>query len=121
LRPDQCCQAGEIVTRPAAIVEQLKNRSTTTRSHCRSDKLGKDDTEETNAVEACLAKFSTLEHANKWYIDSGATKYVTGSPSMLHNFIPSSSHFTIRITGEENLPIAGKANVNLAFQSSEIK
>ena len=92
-----------------------------THSHCRSDKLGKDDTEETNAEEACLAKFSALEQTNKWYIDSGATKYVTGSPIMLHNFIPSSSHFTIHIAGKENLPIAGKANVNLAFQSKEIK
>ena len=53
---------------------------------------------------------------DEWYVDSGASKHVTGSKDLLSNLAIGSSS-RISTTGGEKLAVAGKGNIEISAAS----
>lgn len=69
-----------------------------------------------------LSELNLVDHNSKgeWYVDSGASKHVTGSKSLLRNLEMGSS-FRISTAGGEKLNVAGKGVAEISTCLGEIK
>lgn len=78
---------------------------------------GDDSGEEDNfklegEIVANLSELNLTDHDSDWYIDSGATKHVTGSKNLLKNLDMGSSS-KVSTAGGEKLSVAGKGVVEV--------
>jgi histone deacetylase 1/2 len=68
-------------------------------------------------INVCLAAFAAEED---WFLDSGATSHVTGNRSLLLN-LDQSSVPSVRLAGNQVMPVEGKGNVRIEDTNGEIK
>jgi transposase InsO family protein len=76
--------------------------------------------EEPCMFEAALASLDIKDRESGWYLDTGASKHVTGSASQFAS-LDDTYQGDVRTVGGQKHRIAGRGSINFQFPSGEIK
>lgn len=68
-----------------------------------------------------MTKFEDNKKDPSWFVDSGATKHVTGNKSVLTKVTPKLDTAKIKIAGGHEFSVERKGNVNLKQLDGEVK
>lgn len=72
-----------------------------------------DNTVANDAANVLSAFLSLVEEKQSWFFDSGDSSHLTGNSSLLSNFENQVDYISVRIDGNQVLPVCGKVSLTL--------
>jgi hypothetical protein len=87
-------------------------------AHLAEEEVPVQDQDDDEEINICMVVFGTDEE--EWFLDSGATSHITVNQNLLSDFGPSHVP-SIRTTGSQIMPVAGKGSVKISDTTEKIK